>query len=88
MSTIPCSSGTSFATSTVMVRSRSVPKTRNRAVCSGMRICSSGFWNPCEPFSLSTPMISKGMPLTAIVWPIIAAGLAPSISGTCEPSTA
>jgi hypothetical protein len=36
---------------------------RNR-VCSGIRICSSGFWNPCEPFSLRIPTISKGMPLT------------------------
>ena len=38
--------------------------------------------------SLSTPMISNGMPRIRSVWWIMAAGLPPSISGTAEPSTA
>ena len=44
---------------------------------------------PCRSLlGCSTPMISKGMPRIRMVWPIIAAGLASSISGTSYPSTA
>ena len=86
---MPCSIGTLSATWTEIERSRLLPNTRYCAVSSGIRICSSGFWKPpAAPFALSTPMISNGMPRMRSVWWIMAAGLAPSISGTAEPSTA
>ena len=63
MSTMPWSRGTPSFTCTAIDRSRSVPNIRNRAVPSGMRICSSGFWNePAAPFSLRMPITSNGWP--------------------------
>src|SRR6266704_3406189 len=54
-----------------------------------MRICSSGLKNdPWEPFSDSTPMISKAIPRIMISWPIMASRFELSSCGTADPSTA
>ena len=88
MSTMPWSRGTPSFTCTAIDRSRSVPNIRKRAVPSGIRICSSGFWKePAAPFAQDADHL-EGLAANLMLVPMRETAFTPNIAGTAEPSTA